>query len=115
MSTSFQYRVMEWLTATFTSEIINSIDERNQRFMEEATELVQSTGLTCEQAHAIVDYTYDRPVGETTQEVGGVMNTLAALCHAHRINLDLCADTELDRCWQNIDKIKAKQLLKPRF
>lgn len=113
----FQNTVMRWMRVCFSSEIVGSEDERNQRFIEEALELVQSTGMTEAQAHAAVSYVFSRPVGEPTQEVGGVMVTLAALCSAHSMDLMECAEEEIERVNTDevIEKIRAKQKLKPRF
>ncbi|MFX5747833.1 hypothetical protein ABTE19_23195, partial [Acinetobacter baumannii] len=73
------------------------LPERNHRFFEEATELVQSTGMTQSEAHQLVDYVYGRPVGEPVQEVGGVMVTLAALCLAAKMDMHAAGETELAR------------------
>ena len=79
-SSDFQSRVAPWLGVCFTPEIAVSPTERNHRFLEEALELVQSTGCTRSEAHQLVDYVFGRVVGEPRQEVGGVQVTLAALC-----------------------------------
>ena len=109
----FQSTVNSWLMSIFSPEHVQSLEERNQRFFEEATELVQSNNMSKETAHKLVDYVYDRPLGEPEQEVGGVMNTLAALCNALGINIGEQAFVEICRCIENSDKIKAKQKLKP--
>lgn len=112
---SFQVRVEEWLRACFgdgTSAM--SVRERSFRFIEEALELVQSCGMTKGEVLQLVDYVYDRPVGEPEQEVGGSMITLASLCSTQGIDLQHAADLELARCWRNIGKIRAKQASKPQ-
>ncbi|HVZ60649.1 MAG TPA: hypothetical protein VG892_07670 [Terriglobales bacterium] len=111
---NFQARVQPWMLACFGSEIAADKIERNHRFLEEAIELVQSCGCTRSEAHQLIDYVFDRPVGERGQEVGGVMVTLAALCLAQAIDMDREADRELDRIWGKIDKIRAKQAAKPK-
>lgn len=111
----FQRTVGVWLETCFGTEIAEDKTERSHRFLEEALELVQSAGCTKEEALQLVDYVYDRPVGELTQEIGGVAVTLAAFCHAHCISLDRSAETELHRCWMNTEKIRAKQAAKPKF
>ena len=68
--------------------------ERNFRFLEESLELVQSLGCTKEDAHKLVEYVFNRPVGEPSQEVGGVSTTLAALCLANEINWEKAAEAE---------------------
>lgn len=111
---SFQTRVGVWLKACFGVEIAGDTVERNHRFLEEALELVQSAGCTQSEAHQLVDYVYVRDVGEIGQEIGGVMNTLAAFCLAHGHSMEACGDIELERCWNKIDKIRAKQAAKPK-
>lgn len=111
---SFQARVDEWIQHCFGPEIGADRIERNHRFIEEALELVQAGGCTASEAHQLVDYVYGRPIGDKKQEVGGVMNTLAAWCNAHGIRLDEAAEIELSRCWNKSDQIRAKQAAKPK-
>jgi hypothetical protein len=111
---SFQQMVAEWMVATFDLETIRNVTERNHRFLEESLELVQSKGCTREEAHMLVEYVFGRPVGEPEQETGGVMVTLAALCNAAGMDMDMAARVELARCWANVEKIRAKQAGKPR-
>lgn len=109
----FQSRVLPWLIETFGEKIAFDKVERNFRFLEEALELVQANGCTKEEAHMLVDYTFDRPQGEVNQEVGGVMLTLAALCLASHVNMFMAGEAELKRVWTMVDKIRAKQAGKP--
>lgn len=90
--------------------------ERNHRFFEEAAELVQSNGMTRSEAHQLVDYVFDRPVGEMRQEVGGVMVTLAALCQASDADMVAAGETELARITvpETLARIRAKQAAKPK-
>lgn len=111
---SFQDSVKPWLLACFGEAIANDKTERNHRFLEEALELVQATGCTQSEAHQLVDYVFSRPVGEPTQEAGGVMVTLAALCLAHQLDMHKAGDTELARIWVKIEQIRTKQAAKPR-
>lgn len=113
-SESFQIRVKRWLLACFGIEIASDKIERNHRFLEEALELVQSGSCTRSEAHQLVDYVYDRPIGEMKQEVGGVMNTLAAFCCAYDIDLNAAAEAELVRVWTKVEQIRAKQVAKPK-
>lgn len=110
----FQDRVDLWLLACFGEEIARDKVERNHRFLEESLELAQSAGCTASEAHQLVDYVFGRPVGEMTQEVGGVMNTLAAFCVAHGLDMMVAGETELTRVWGKIEKIRAKQAAKPK-
>lgn len=111
----FQKRVVKWLYDCFGDTIANDKIERNHRFLEEALELVQSIGCTKKEAMQLVDYVFDRPVGETHQEVGGVMVTLAALCYANGLDMEQCGEIELARIETKIEKIRAKQAAKPKF
>ena len=114
---SFQSDVAVWIKQCFGIMTASDKIERNHRFLEEALELVQSTGCTREEAYKLVDYVYDRPAGETHQEIGGVMVTLAALCQANGFNMDQEGDRELARVNRPeiIEKIRAKQKAKPKY
>jgi hypothetical protein len=111
--TSFQARVEEWMEACFPPTVRADRRERAHRFLEEALELAQATGCTADDAHALVGYVFGRPQGETVQEVGGVMVTLAGLCSASNVNMDAAGATELERNWRRIELIRAKQKSKP--
>ncbi|MBY0559912.1 MAG: hypothetical protein K2Q04_08670 [Hyphomicrobium sp.] len=110
----FQLAVKRWTAACFGETISADTIERNHRFLEEALELVQSLGCTRAEAKALVDYVYDRPVGEPMQELGGTMTTLCALANAHDFDVASAAGDELARCWANLEKIRAKQAAKPK-
>lgn len=110
---SFQSRVQPWMMACFGPGISADKLERNDRFIEEALELVQASDYPKDRALALVDYVYGRDQGEINQEVGGVMVTLAAHCLAHGIDMHSAAETELARIWTKVDKIRAKQAAKP--
>lgn len=112
---SYQARTNAWMMSCFGEAITVDARERNLRFLEEALELVQSRGLTASEAHQLVDYVFGRPVGQPAQELGGVMVTLTALASAAKLDIGACAETELDRVWRNMEKVRAKQELKPKF
>lgn len=111
---TFQDRVLPWLHACFGPEIASDKIERNHRFLEESLELVQATGCLQAEAHQLVDYVYGREIGEPSKEVGGVMNTLAALCLAHGMDMHNAGEVELARVWTMVEKIRAKQAAKPK-
>lgn len=110
---SFQDRVKPWMDACFGPEISADRVERNDRFMEEALELVQASGYPKERAYALIEYVYGRDQGEINQEVGGVMVTLAAHCLAHGVDMHEAGETELARIWTKVEQIRAKQATKP--
>jgi hypothetical protein len=112
---NFQAAVHEWMLRCFGIEIADDKVERNHRFLEESLELVQSLGTTKEEALKLVEYVYGRPAGEPHQEVGGTMVTLAALCRAQGISMEIAGEVELQRCWGKIEQIRAKQAAKPKF
>lgn len=114
MNNDFQQRVAIWLQQCFGPEVGVDPVERNHRFIEEALELVQSLGTTKTEALALVDYVYNRKVGQPIQEVGGVLVTLAALCFAAGLDMHYCGNIELARVWDKIDEIRDKQASKPK-
>ena len=107
----------EWVRKVFGDEIAFNTTERNSRFLEEALELVQALGYDREKAHVLVDYVFDRPVGEKRQELGGVMVTLAILSYVHSMHMWDEGKFELNRINKPevIEKIKEKQRSKPKF
>lgn len=111
---TYQQRIQSWMQACFGPEISADKQERNQRFMEESVELVQACGGTEDDAHELVRYVFNRPIGEKAQEVGGVMVTLAALCHAQGLDMAAAGELELAAIWGKIDAIRAKQASKPK-
>lgn len=111
---AFQHRVQPWMMACFGTEISADAQERNHRFFEESTELVQACGMTAAEAHMLVDYVFGRPIGEKVQEAGGVMVTLAALCLAQGIDMHDAGEVELARIWTKVESIRAKQAAKPK-
>jgi hypothetical protein len=101
----------------FSQQICRDTTERNHRFLEESLELVQSTGCTRSEAHQLVDYVFNRPVGESFQEVGGVFITFAALCSCIDTDMEAAGEAELLRISGPtvMEKIQAKQAAKPQF
>lgn len=105
----FQIIINEWMLKCFGPTTQFDKTERNYRFFEEATELVQACGMSKEDCYKLVDYVYNRPVGEVEQEIGGVMVTLAALTTVQQTNLKHCAGKEWERIHKNMDLIRRKQ------
>ncbi|MFZ2996237.1 hypothetical protein [Sphingobium sp.] len=93
----FQTAVGKWMVEVFGEEIAMDPLERIMRFLEEALELAQAEGMTPAEVSRVVDYVYGRPVGETSQEVGGVMVTLAAFCFRRDVDMKGASLTEFDR------------------
>lgn len=99
--------------ACFPAAALNDQQERVQRFLEEALELAQASGCSKKEAIELVDYVFSRPTGDQNQEIGGVMVTLAGLCSALQIDMDDAGETELNRNWQRLHTIRAKQSRRP--
>ena len=114
---TFQQRCGAWAVNTFGEDTASHIPTRRHRFIEESLELAQSLGATAEEAHQLVDYVFNRKVGDPAQEVGGTMTTLAVLCRAAGLSMYEDGFTELFRVSdpEVAEKIRQKHLNKPKF
>ena len=84
--------------------------------MEEATELVESLGMTEDEVLEVVRYVYSRKSPrEPYQELGGVMVTLAVVAEVNEMNMLTAESDEISRCEANAEKIRAKDQKKPSF
>ncbi|MDP9412694.1 MAG: hypothetical protein M3Q08_01080 [Pseudomonadota bacterium] len=110
----FQQRVQPWMGACFGAEISSDMVERGDRLLEEVLELLQTGGYDFGRVVPLRDYVAARPAGEPSQEVGGVMVTLAAYCLAAGLDMHSAGETELARIWTCVEKIRAKQAAKPK-
>lgn len=109
----FQARVLPWMLECFGPAIPYDKQERGDRLLEEVLELLQSGGYDPARVAALRDYVWGRPVGEPSQEAGGVMVTLAAYCIAHDLDMTMAGEAELARIWTKVPQIRAKQAAKP--
>lgn len=110
-----QSAVWKWAEETFTGIADwNGDKERAYRFFEEAGELFQAMNMTKEDAYKVVDYVYGRPVGELSQEIGGVMITLLCLASQQNLSVYQCLLTEFGRINkpETQAKIRQKQIAK---
>lgn len=112
----FQQRAVAWVRAAFGTEPADCKEERAHRFLEESLELVQAAGVSAGDAHALVEYVYQRPAGEFEQEVGGVLLTLAPLAAAHGVRMEAAGEAELARVNSPavLEKCRRKNASKPR-
>lgn len=116
-SQTFQEAVVAWCNECFGPEVTKHMEERMERFFEESVEQVHSLGFSKEKAHAMIEHVYSRPLGEPTQEAGGVQVTHAALCEALKVDAHECGRVELKRISDPVTmkKIGEKQLTKPQW
>lgn len=109
--TSDQRQLQTYLWGVAT--IGDDVDQltRASRFLEEATELTQATGMAEEMAHKIVSYVFARPVGEPFQEIGGTMVTLTMLAEVLRLSVEKAWVTEFKRIHQPevMERIRLRQ------
>lgn len=111
----FQKNVIGWVNKTFGHQK-SETRKKGFRFLEEATEFVESLGMTKEEALKVVEYVYDREKpGEPFQELGGVMVTLTVVSEVNGLDMFEAAKTEFTRCEANSEKIAAKDKRKPDF
>lgn len=87
--------------------------QRRYRFFEEAAEVAQAAGMTKDECIKLIDYVYARPVGKLEQEIGGCVTVLCGLAIIHNIDVQTAANTELNRMFENIDRIREKDKTKP--
>lgn len=111
----FQRSVRIWVEHCFGETVADDIATRCFRFFEEAGELCQALGMRKEDALKLVEYTWGRPKGEPLQELGGAMVTLAALATPAGMLMYEAGWLELGRCWDNTEKIRAKQKAKAQI
>lgn len=102
-------RVGRWLAKVWPKQVMD-VEERALRFGEESLELIQSLGVTREQALLLVEQVYNKPAGEPDQELGGTTVTLASLCNVTGMDPDEAYEREFARCERPeiIEKIQRK-------
>lgn len=105
--------VLPWLFSIF-GKTAHRREYRAARFLEEALELCQAVGLDRESAAVLVDYVYDREVGERFQELGGVMLTMMALAECIGLDAEEAGDAEFARVMAFDNEKRDKMLKKAR-
>jgi hypothetical protein len=109
----YQAAAHAWARSCFGEQAALDMDERRDRFCEEALELLQATGYPLERVLALLAYVYGRPAGSPAQEVGGTVLTLACLCQAMGVRMQDQGEAELQRVAELSDRIREKQSSKP--
>jgi phosphoribosyl-ATP pyrophosphohydrolase len=77
---------LDWAIRAFGREHVYDNRIRALRVAEEAIELAQACGVDGKQLLELVKIVYNRPVGQMTWEIGGVLMTINVLCASN--NLD---------------------------
>lgn len=110
----YQRRCRTWAIECFGKHYALAQDERSFRFLEEALELVQASGLSYNDVMNSVDYVFNRAAGTVGQEAGGTIITLALLCESNGVSLQEEALKEIERCEGKTETIRAKHAMKPQ-
>jgi hypothetical protein len=91
--------VSDWVISVFGIKSQTSTLERCMRLMEESTETGQSGGISREQAHAVVDMVFNKPVDpDISKEIGGVIWCVAALCDCQDQNFGKLLIKAIEEC-----------------
>lgn len=107
---SFQDRLAGLHSRLFDGDPTD-IRERVARFFEEAGETAQAFGMSEEEAIKLVRYSWRRPAGEPTKEVGAAFVTLVSLCIVAGLDAMACAEADLEKLSrpESIERIRAKR------
>jgi len=106
----YQNRVADAQYALFHDDPTD-IPERNARAFEEAAETAQAFGMTRDEAIALVDYTFSRPVGDPAKEIGAKILTAFSLGVVAGIDVMAAAEADLEKLQrpETIARIRAKR------
>lgn len=107
-----QEQVRDWVVRCWGDGAV-SVNERVERFFEEAAELAQAEGVTPGRLNEIIQHVYAKEAGEPSQEVGGIGTTLLAYCASKGISADECERRELSRILAKpVDHFRARHAAK---
>lgn len=97
-----QETILRWCNLAFAQPNNDpdevSIETRAIRAFEEMCELMQSLDIPFAMLIKQAVITYDRPIGDTHQELGGVMITMNALAEVIGDSLAAAEEDEITRC-----------------
>lgn len=107
-------RVDIWLRDCVGHEVADNLEERNNRFCEEALELLQACGYTRQQIDAMADVVYSKsPSTDIAGACADVMVCLMPLARARQIDLTTALRETIKRNWANSNAIREKNRHKP--
>ena len=93
---TLQAKVASWAVAAFGTEA-TSVRQRALRLLEESIEAFQAADGDPQQARALVDFVFSRPVGDVRQEVAQVSVCAMLLAGAAGVSLDAQERAEVAR------------------
>lgn len=86
---------------------------RALRAAEEMIELAQAMDVDAETLHMLIVHVYSRPTGMISQEIGGVLVTMAVLCDSLGLTMQICYETEAIRLLRmDTDKLRQRNKAK---
>ena len=112
--TSLQEAASDWLRTTFNERVLLDPKERALRVLEEALELAQASGVSTDLCLALTDQVYAKPLGKPEDEVVDVAICALVAATAHNLNLGRAIVRRLAWAQQNVERIRAKNLMKVR-
>lgn len=89
--------VLDWAERCFGRAHVYDPKVRVMRMLEEAVETAQTYDIPAASVHKLVNVVYQRPTGNSLQEIGGVMLTSAVLAGIRNFDIDDLFDVELRR------------------
>lgn len=111
MKMTNQERVDEWMRFVFTETERTDAPERALRTAEEAIELTQAVGVDAATMHRLVDYVFERPVGDPAQEIAGILVTVYSMATAIGADAETVFHREMTRVHKSevIDRCRRRQ------
>lgn len=86
-----------WVEETFGAQSQRNKRERAVRFLEEALELAQASGVGAHMVQHIIHRVFSKPADNPVLELRQCVSTLMALAHEYDVTLQECADVEFKR------------------
>jgi hypothetical protein len=106
-------RLDDWATKCFgcNTDSYNH-KERVYRILEEALEANQCSGISKEEAIALVDQVYSKEPGNIIKELGDIGVTLILCCIRLNLPVRNVIENRIKYCEENVEKIRDKNKLK---
>lgn len=89
--------MLDWAVRCFGMAHVNDPKVRVMRMLEEAIETAQAYEVEDVLVHRLVNVVYQRPPGNSLQEIGGLMLTSAILAGVREFDIDDLLDAEIRR------------------